>query len=129
MAVSTGIFSSNWALGLRTNTTGVSFEITNIVGVKPDLGEATDASFGNISDSGTKNIYGTVYNFTQGWSSDTDLGAFNVGILNSALKEGHDSLRFYIYNPNENDVVFYVNERSEERRVGKECRSRWSPYH
>ena len=24
------------------------------------------------------------------------------------------------------DVVFI---RSEERRVGKECRSRWSPYH
>ena len=26
---------------------------------------------------------------------------------------------------------FYVDsiERSEERRVGKECRSRWSPYH
>ena len=22
-----------------------------------------------------------------------------------------------------------VYERSEERRVGKECRSRWSPYH
>ena len=25
-------------------------------------------------------------------------------------------------------LVFYV-VRSEERRVGKECRSRWSPYH
>ena len=24
---------------------------------------------------------------------------------------------------------FYWNSRSEERRVGKECRSRWSPYH
>ena len=23
----------------------------------------------------------------------------------------------------------YGNPRSEERRVGKECRSRWSPYH
>ena len=23
----------------------------------------------------------------------------------------------------------YNNQRSEERRVGKECRSRWSPYH
>ena len=23
----------------------------------------------------------------------------------------------------------YPNTRSEERRVGKECRSRWSPYH
>ena len=22
-----------------------------------------------------------------------------------------------------------INRRSEERRVGKECRSRWSPYH
>ena len=22
-----------------------------------------------------------------------------------------------------------INDRSEERRVGKECRSRWSPYH
>jgi len=22
-----------------------------------------------------------------------------------------------------------ANRRSEERRVGKECRSRWSPYH
>ena len=24
---------------------------------------------------------------------------------------------------------FHINNRSEERRVGKECRSRWSPYH
>ena len=23
----------------------------------------------------------------------------------------------------------YLKPRSEERRVGKECRSRWSPYH
>ena len=23
----------------------------------------------------------------------------------------------------------FADERSEERRVGKECRSRWSPYH
>ena len=26
-------------------------------------------------------------------------------------------------------AVVAVNGRSEERRVGKECRSRWSPYH
>src|SRR5882762_9399896 len=26
-------------------------------------------------------------------------------------------------------VTFRDDERSEERRVGKECRSRWSPYH
>ena len=27
------------------------------------------------------------------------------------------------------DVSGYLKYRSEERRVGKECRSRWSPYH
>ena len=26
-------------------------------------------------------------------------------------------------------VTFPIQIRSEERRVGKECRSRWSPYH
>ena len=26
-------------------------------------------------------------------------------------------------------VKVYKDDRSEERRVGKECRSRWSPYH
>ena len=26
-------------------------------------------------------------------------------------------------------LPFYILDRSEERRVGKECRSRWSPYH
>jgi len=37
--------------------------------------------------------------------------------------------------PRGNEVVPLINglaecfARSEERRVGKECRSRWSPYH
>ena len=26
-------------------------------------------------------------------------------------------------------IATALNVRSEERRVGKECRSRWSPYH
>ena len=26
-------------------------------------------------------------------------------------------------------LTYAGNARSEERRVGKECRSRWSPYH
>ena len=26
-------------------------------------------------------------------------------------------------------IIILVDDRSEERRVGKECRSRWSPYH
>ena len=29
----------------------------------------------------------------------------------------------------EKELRYLVETRSEERRVGKECRSRWSPYH
>src|SRR5258707_12276974 len=32
-------------------------------------------------------------------------------------------------NPDVIDHVEVIRGRSEERRVGKECRSRWSPYH
>ena len=34
-------------------------------------------------------------------------------------------------NPNSGKTTMYnaLTGRSEERRVGKECRSRWSPYH
>ena len=31
--------------------------------------------------------------------------------------------------PTEENWLTYLFWRSEERRVGKECRSRWSPYH
>ena len=27
------------------------------------------------------------------------------------------------------ELIYDLSNRSEERRVGKECRSRWSPYH
>ena len=40
--------------------------------------------------------------------------------------------RLYVYTGHDEDKAdfFWMNEwRSEERRVGKECRSRWSPYH
>ena len=31
--------------------------------------------------------------------------------------------------PAKSGSITYDGHRSEERRVGKECRSRWSPYH
>ena len=34
--------------------------------------------------------------------------------------------------PGKNEDLYgepFIGTRSEERRVGKECRSRWSPYH
>ena len=45
----------------------------------------------------------------------------NDPVLKKAIKRNELSGRM--------DIVKEVPWRSEERRVGKECRSRWSPYH
>ena len=45
-------------------------------------------------------------------------------------KRNENSLRDLWDNIKRNNIrIIGVPERSEERRVGKECRSRWSPYH
>src|SRR5437868_11391180 len=63
------------------------------------------------------------------WSSDvcsSDLSKGNIFVLNRGaqpLMEFDASGRFV------RALMAGLLERSEERRVGKECRSRWSPYH
>ena len=48
------------------------------------------------------------------------------------MKEMNDSLVPYVIEQSsrgERSYDIFSRLRSEERRVGKECRSRWSPYH
>ena len=47
-----------------------------------------------------------------------------------------DIIKLYMDNPDNIEITqtikshsIKISRRSEERRVGKECRSRWSPYH
>ena len=51
--------------------------------------------------------------------------------LTDALIEGDVGAKAAVEIADELKVTCQKNhaERSEERRVGKECRSRWSPYH
>ena len=46
----------------------------------------------------------------------------------TVIHQGRNELRKMEYNGKEY-VIKSFHSRSEERRVGKECRSRWSPYH
>src|SRR3712207_8242240 len=77
------------------------------------------------------------------WSSDVCSSDLNAG-LDQALFErfrltlrangwmqdlGKASSHFQRMVAGEPQVRQLVRHRSEERRVGKECRSRWSPYH
>src|SRR5260370_1795273 len=63
----------------------------------------------------------------EGYSGDFDLPVFSIP-LTAEQKANVESIRagrtreLEVYQPGS-------DFRSEERRVGKECRSRWSPYH
>src|SRR5256885_17001440 len=75
-------------------------------------------------------------------SSDLALQAAVAAALVDALRHARDLLRLVPYalqigdglgdGKDEPQVVgggLPTHDRSEERRVGEECRSRWSPYH
>src|SRR5256885_3228315 len=47
----------------------------------------------------------------------------------AGLLDGHLPPGFDVPLPKISDDQAPDEDRSEERRVGKECRSRWSPYH
>src|SRR2546421_7544525 len=82
------------------------------------------------------------------WSSDVcssdlllaldaaaDRRAAQAELLHAVLELAHGEIRVLQRDAREGDKTLAVvgadlgELRSEERRVGKECRSRWSPYH
>ena len=52
---------------------------------------------------------------TKPMGENTITNIMKVSVAGTSLKESKKNVS--------------TNHRSEERRVGKECRSRWSPYH
>src|ERR1039458_7042882 len=59
--------------------------------------------------------------------------AFEFGIIELVLDRNQlmEREQFWLdyYDSSNKEKGYNIVQRSEERRVGKECRSRWSPYH
>ena len=55
----------------------------------------------------------------------------NGWLKTSEIIDAFQKVKRSDFMPEDIKVLAEINEamRSEERRVGKECRSRWSPYH
>src|SRR5256886_8755051 len=70
-----------------------------------------------ISSSSVTIANGARGTILDGYNSDLYMGYYPASISNTVLIAGPGS------------YWLLANLRSEERRVGKECRSRWSPYH
>ena len=68
-----------------------------------------------------------LYTMTNGAGAQVRLSNIGAGIVSIVVpdREGRMADVALGYD----DFKSYFNDRSEERRVGKECRSRWSPYH
>ena len=49
--------------------------------------------------------------------------------LDSLITQTLSDIEIICINDGSTDNSLEILTRSEERRVGKECRSRWSPYH
>src|SRR3712207_9339449 len=62
-------------------------------------------------------------------SSCSNFEDFQARRANIRYKDSQKSKPEFIHTLNGSGVAIGRTVRSEERRVGKECRSRWSPYH
>ena len=64
---------------------------------------------------------------------DTEIPYHVLNDYCNRTKPGKDKVNYKKFKQDFKKIVPVVKEqiesRSEERRVGKECRSRWSPYH
>src|SRR3712207_686646 len=93
-----------------------------------------DKKYGYINDKGEL-IIDTVYDYAEEFCDDLAIVGVqgNLGYIN---KKGEVVIDFKFKGANvfsedlaAVQVGYTWGYRSEERRVGKECRSRWSPYH
>ena len=59
--------------------------------------------------------------------TESELNGLNNEYELGTLEAGDNGLK--CETSGDEDSIQVLKDRSEERRVGKECRSRWSPYH
>src|SRR5256885_10478652 len=123
---------ANWDSGVRTAPSQVSFKVIGRV-------SSVSALFFFSSRRRHTRLQGD-------WSSDvcsSDLIPMTPHEVGKALRDGNPpivlstgehgealSLNSFMLQPGEEKIIAAeLVKRSEERRVGKEGRSRWSPYH
>ena len=91
---------------------GIEKNVANAILIKPNqIGTLTETLY--TIQKAKQSGYKTVISHRSGETEDTTIADIAVGVNAGQIKTGAPCR----------------TDRSEERRVGKECRSRWSPYH
>ena len=72
----------------------------------------------------------SVHAFIVGEHGDSEIAVWSSANVSGIAVDDFCEMRGHInHDKNMRAIAEQVKNRSEERRVGKECRSRWSPYH
>src|SRR5256885_16094582 len=85
-----------------------------------------------LSLSGRRLFFTTWHDLSERTGQDEQIGQPNAQLephLQNRTWPWQDSTRPLETVIRETPDLVFAKDRSEERRVGKECRSRWSPYH
>ena len=111
-------FPAGPAGGRNKNGVGSSTLFAHVGG---DLGTSTawQAGVSYLSTSPQDRTFGNLDSSGNPVNTNSFTGNSRLWVLDGILK----------WAPNQNPTITHFKLRSEERRVGKECRSRWSPYH
>src|SRR3712207_9569166 len=89
---------------------------------------AGSALYGSSAVAGAINLISKEPSFEPSIKADLQFGNFGYKNYNASGSWRNDRIGLNIFaQRTEMDAIDAT--RSEERRVGKECRSRWSPYH
>ena len=75
----------------------------------------------------SSNEYSVLFSFRMDWLDLLSIQRTLESSPTPQFKTVNSLALSFLYSPNLTSIHDYW--RSEERRVGKECRSRWSPYH
>ena len=113
----------------QTNNSSTSNSSYQVSGRITDKADNTPIAFANVI------LYSVKDSTPAGFTATDESGKYIITFRNegdyyiSATYVGYNKLetKTFKMTPDRKNVV--LPDRSEERRVGKECRSRWSPYH
>ena len=133
----TDLYYNDGNVGIGTGTPDYNLEVIGNASISQNLSVGGNITFeGNIL-SGSGATSGGILNEATSNTNPTIVP--NKGETGYGVGYGSHSLHLIANDENvvevtDSGVVFNENatssvSRSEERRVGKECRSRWSPYH
>ena len=132
LVVNNGAYVSNYSSSdIRSRKTMNSQTMVTIDFNGKEFQQVYKQAFKHVSLDKRRNwLNGIHHELRQGQLTIGSTDAYTLSLETVSCSNNTDKLDFFVtYNMAKTLSKLRAENRSEERRVGKECRSRWSPYH